>query len=106
MAIVPNHFPEVLAQLPPDPYDVAEPANRDPSVPAGEPNPDWPDSDPRWDERWGLTFEDAIPQLDLRDFVVTAADLKALGAVSVQTALPPSDQTDVLLVPDDEGRAS
>jgi hypothetical protein len=77
-----------LEEHPPDPY-TPEPADRDPP-------PDWPDSDPRWDERWGLTFEDAIPQLDLRDFVVTAADLKALKA-------PPPDQMDAVLVPQEGG---
>jgi hypothetical protein len=82
--------------LPPDPYDVAEPADRDPSPnPAGEPIPDWSDDDVRWDERWGLTFEDEVPQLDLRDFVVTATDLKALKA-------PPPD-ADVVLVPQEGG---
>jgi hypothetical protein len=98
MAIVPNHFPEVLTEHPPDPYDVAEPASRE----------DWPESDPRWDERWGLVFADDVPPdvdvsadtstpplLDLRDFVVTAADLKALKA-------PPPD-ADVLLVPQEGG---
>jgi hypothetical protein len=57
MSIVSNHFPEVLAQLPSDPYDVAEPVDRDPG-PAGEPIPAWPDDDVRWDDRWGLCFPD------------------------------------------------
>jgi hypothetical protein len=63
MASVPNRRPEVLEAHPPDPYDLAEPADRDPSAPAGEPIPDWPDDDVRWDERWGVVFEDAPPVL-------------------------------------------
>jgi hypothetical protein len=52
VSIVSNHHPEVLAEIPPDPY-TPEPASRDPG-PAGEPLEDWPD------ERWGLCFpEDA-----------------------------------------------
>jgi hypothetical protein len=58
VAIVPNHFPEVLEQLPPDPYDVAEPASRDPG-PDGEPLEDWPD------ERWGLCFPDVLDDADV-----------------------------------------
>jgi hypothetical protein len=97
MSVYSNHHPEAISGVPPDPYDVAEPVDRDPSVPAGEPVPDWPDDDPQWEQRWGLTFEDDVPQLNLRDFVVTATDLKALKA-------PPPD-ADVVLVPVEGGAA-
>jgi hypothetical protein len=55
VSILSNHFPHVLAEIPPDPYDVAEPAGRDPG-PAGEPLEDWPD------DRWGLCFPDDVPE--------------------------------------------
>jgi hypothetical protein len=63
MSVYSNHHPEAISGVPPDPYDVAEPASRDPSVPAGEPIPEWPDDDARWDERWGVVFEDSPPIL-------------------------------------------
>jgi hypothetical protein len=45
MSVYSNHFPEAIWE-----------ANRDPSVPAGEPLDDWPD------ERWGLCFPDDAPE--------------------------------------------
>jgi hypothetical protein len=110
MSVYSNHHPEAISGVPPDPYDVAEPADRE----------DWPESDPRWDERWGLCFADDVPPdeavsrdtpsstplLDLRDFVVTKADLRALSEGCGQLSIPfvsPLRDADVLLVPQEGG---
>jgi hypothetical protein len=52
---------------------------------ASPPTPPIPDPD---DDRSGQQFPDDVPPLDMRRFVVTAADLKALNALPIASFNP------------------
>jgi hypothetical protein len=52
---------------------------------ASPPDPPIPDPD---DDRSGQQFPDDVPPLDMRQFVVTAADLKALRASPITSFNP------------------